>query len=94
VQALCIGTVLVVISLVVVHGAEALAGYGIGARLEFLLVPIAFGVGVAAVPMVGMAVGARDIARARRVAWTAGAVSAALLGMIGFVMVLWPDAWA
>ena len=39
-------------------GPQALAGYGIGQRLEFLLIPIAFGVGVAAVPMVGMAMGA------------------------------------
>jgi putative MATE family efflux protein len=91
---LSVGTVLVVTSLVAVHGADALAGYGIGARLEFLLVPIAFGVGVAAVPMVGMAIGARDVARARRVAWTAGAVSAALLGSIGLLVVLAPDAWA
>jgi putative MATE family efflux protein len=91
---LTVGTVLVVTRFVAVHGPEALAGYGIGARLEFLLVPIAFGVGVAAVPMVGMAVGARDIVRARQVAWTAGAVSAALLGTIGLVVVLWPDAWA
>lgn len=89
-----VGTVLVVTSLVAPHGAEALAGYGIGARLEFLLVPIAFGVGVAAVPMVGMAVGARDIARARRVAWTAGAVSAALLGAIAVLVVAAPQAWA
>ena len=89
-----VGTVLVMTSLVAAHGNEALAGYGIGARLEFLLVPIAFGVGVAAVPMVGMAVGARDIVRARRVAWTAGAVSATLLGVIGLVVVLAPDAWA
>jgi len=89
-----VGTVLVMTSLVAAHGSEALAGYGIGARLEFLLVPISFGVGVAAVPMVGMAVGARDIVRARRVAWTAGAVSATLLGVIGLVVVLAPDAWA
>jgi putative MATE family efflux protein len=89
-----VGTVLVVTSLVAVHGSEALAGYGIGARLEFLLVPIAFGVGVAAVPMVGMAVGAGNIARARRVAWTAGGVSATLLGAIGLLVVVAPDAWA
>jgi putative MATE family efflux protein len=91
---LSVGTVLVVTSLVAVHGNDALAGYGIGARLEFLLVPIAFGVGVAAVPMVGVAIGARDIARARRVAWTAGAVSTAMLGSIGLVVVIAPDAWA
>jgi putative MATE family efflux protein len=89
-----VGTVLVVTSLVAVHGNDALAGYGIGARLEFLLVPIAFGVGVAAVPLVGMAIGARDVVRARKVAWTAGAVSAALLGTIGAVVIVAPDAWA
>jgi Na+-driven multidrug efflux pump len=91
---LTVATVLVVTSLVAVHGNEALAGYGIGARLEFLLVPIAFGVGVAAVPMVGMAIGAGDVARARRVAWTAGCVSAVLLGAIGLLVVLVPDVWA
>ena len=65
-------TVLILTRLVAGFGTEALAGYGIGARLEFLLVPIAFAVGVACVPMVGMAIGARDVARARRVAWTGG----------------------
>ena len=40
-------------------GTEILAGYGIGARLEFMLTSIAFAVGIASVPMVGMAIGAR-----------------------------------
>jgi len=43
-------------------------GYGIGARLEFLLTSIAFSFGIASVPMIGMAVGAGRIARARRIA--------------------------
>lgn len=90
---LTVGTVLVVTSLVAGFGTDALAGYGIGSRLEFLLVPIAFGVGVAAVPMVGMAIGAGDVRRARRVAWTAGAVSATLLGSIGLLLMAAPDLW-
>src|SRR5437879_4767082 len=49
-------------------GTEILAGYGIGARLEFMLTSIAFAVGIASVPMVGMAIGAGRIARARRIA--------------------------
>ena len=53
-------------------GTEILAGYGIGARLEFMLTSIAFAVGIASVPMVGMAIGAGRIARARRIAWIAG----------------------
>ena len=69
-------------------GTEALAGYGIGQRLEFLLIPIAFGIGVASVPMVGMAMGAGQVDRARRVAWTAGGVSAFNLGLIGAMVTL------
>lgn len=91
---LTVGTMLVVTSLVAAHGNDALAGYGIGARLEFMLVPIAFGVGVAAVPMVGMAIGAGDVRRARSVAWCSGGLSAALLGAIGLLVVLFPEAWA
>ncbi|MDX2203027.1 MAG: MATE family efflux transporter [Hyphomicrobiaceae bacterium] len=87
-------TVLIVTRLVSAYGTEALAGYGIGARLEFLLVPIAFAVGVATVPMVGMAIGARDVARARAVAWTGGIVSAAALGVIGVLVGLFPGLWA
>ncbi len=87
-------TVLIFTGLVARFGTEALAGYGIGARLEFLLVPIAFSVGVASVPMVGMAVGAGAIARARRVAWTAGAVAATALGLIGLVVVIAPESWS
>jgi putative MATE family efflux protein len=87
-------TVLILTRLAAGFGAEALAGYGIGARLEFLLVPIVFAIGVACVPMVGMAIGARDIARARRVAWTAAAVAVASLGAIGLVVTIAPDAWS
>jgi MATE family, multidrug efflux pump len=87
-------TILIFTGLVARFGTQALAGYGIGARLEFLLVPIAFSIGVACVPMVGMAVGAGDIARARRVAWTGGGLAAAVLGAIGLVVALVPDAWS
>jgi putative MATE family efflux protein len=87
-------TVLIFTGLVARLGVAPLAGYGIGQRLEFLLIPIAFGIGVAAVPMVGMAIGAGDVARARRVAWTAGAVSALNLGAIGLVVSLWPRLWS
>ena len=75
-------------------GVLPLAGYSIGQRLEFLLIPISFGIGVASVPMVGMAVGARKIERARSVAWTAGTASAFNLGVIGLVVALFPDLWA
>ena len=74
-------------------GVPALAGYGIGQRLEFILIPISFGIGVASVPMVGMAMGAGNVDRARRVAWTAASVSALLLGLIGVTLAVMPGLW-
>lgn len=90
---LSVSTVLVLTALVARFGPEALAGYGIGVRFEFLLIPIAFSVGVACVPMVGTAIGAGDVARARRIAWTAGGLAASALGTLGFLMVLMPGLW-
>jgi putative MATE family efflux protein len=74
-------------------GTEVLAGYGIGARLEFLLTSIAFAVGIASVPMVGMAIGAGKIERARRIAWIAGMVTFLSMGVIGSVIAVFPDLW-
>ena len=87
-------TVLILTKLVASFGTEALAGYGIGARLEFLLVPIVFAVGVASVPMVGMAIGAGKIARARQVAWTAGGVATVAVGAIGLAVATMPGLWS
>lgn len=86
-------TILILTRLVASFGTDALAGYGIGTRLEFLLVPIAFAVGVASVPLVGMAMGAGDIARARRAAWTAAALATGVLGVLGLVVTVVPDVW-
>jgi Na+-driven multidrug efflux pump len=38
--------------------------------------------------------GAGDAARARLVAWTAGALSAGNLALVGFAVALWPGLWA
>jgi putative MATE family efflux protein len=88
-----VATILVITAIAARFGPETLAGYGIGSRLEFLLVPIAFSVGVASLPMVGLAIGAGDIARARKVAWTAGGLGAAGLGVLGLFLALFPGLW-
>jgi putative MATE family efflux protein len=74
-------------------GAAVLAGYGIGARLEFMLTSVAFAFGIASVPMIGMAIGAEKIARARRIAWTAGMLSFVSVGLIGTFIAIFPDLW-
>jgi len=74
-------------------GTEDLAGFGLGIRLELLLVPIAFAIGVACVPMVGMAIGAGRIDRARRVAWTGACLAGGLIGGIGLIFAIAPTLW-
>ncbi|PIS99665.1 cation transporter [Bradyrhizobium nitroreducens] len=74
-------------------GTAILAGYGIGARLEFLLTSIAFSFGIACVPMVGMAIGAGNIARARRVAWIASVAAFVAVGAPACVVAMFPDLW-
>jgi Na+-driven multidrug efflux pump len=74
-------------------GPEVLAGYGIGARLEWFLTSIAFSCGIATVPMIGMAVGAGQILRARRVAWTGAVLSAVGVGALVAPLAAFPDLW-
>jgi Na+-driven multidrug efflux pump len=74
-------------------GTAILAGYGVGARLEFLLTSIAFSFGIASVPMIGMAVGAGRIARARRIAWTAGVSAFIAVGLPATLVAIFPDLW-
>lgn len=74
-------------------GTAALAGYGVAARLEYILVPIAFGFGTALTAMVATNMGAGQSARAVRVAWVSGAVVAAITGTIGVVTAVAPALW-
>ncbi|NCF45908.1 MAG: MATE family efflux transporter [Proteobacteria bacterium] len=74
-------------------GEQALAGYGIGARLEFLLVPLVFGIGASMTSLVGIGIGAGDIKRAETVGWV-GALGAGLLaGSIGLLLAALSWAW-
>lgn len=74
-------------------GTAALAGYGVGVRLELLLVPLVFAVGQALVPMVGTAIGARDSLRAKRIAWTGARLATVPCAAIAAVVFVHPDAW-
>ena len=86
-------TVLLLTGIVGQYGTHALAGYGIGARLEYLQIPLVFGMGAALVAMVGTNVGAGNRRRAERVAWTGSALAAAATGMMGLWGALFPEAW-
>ncbi len=74
-------------------GGEAIAGYGTGVRLEYLLVPLVFGLGAPLVALVGTNIGAGERARALRVALTGGAIAFVFAEAVGVVAALWPAAW-
>jgi Na+-driven multidrug efflux pump len=80
-------------SLVGPFGTFALAGYGIGARLEYLQIPLVFGFGSALVTMVGTNIGAGRRARAQRVAWVGAGLAAAITGSIGLFGACFPHLW-
>jgi Na+-driven multidrug efflux pump len=74
-------------------GASAAAGYGTGARLEYLLIPISFGLGAPLVAMVGTNIGAGQRARALRIAFIGGAMAFAITATIGIAAAIWPQVW-
>ncbi|WP_430640159.1 MATE family efflux transporter [Bradyrhizobium cytisi] len=86
-------TNLIFTHMLAVFGTTVLAAYGIGARLEYVLATIAFSVAVGAVPMIGLAIGAGRIARARRVAWTTGLVALIAIGALASAIAAVPGPW-
>lgn len=74
-------------------GLGAVAGYGTGSRLEYLLIPLVFGLGAPLVALVGTNIGAGQQERALRVALTGGAIAFALAETVGLAAALWPEAW-
>jgi putative MATE family efflux protein len=86
-------TVLLLTGLVGRFGTAALAGYGLGTRLEYIQIPLVFGMGGALVAMVGTNVGAGRRVRAERIAWTGAGLAAAVTGAIGLTAAVLPGAW-
>lgn len=75
-------------------GSTRLAAFGVAARLEYLLYPLAFGLGAGVLALVATNLGAGNVARAKRITWTAAAMAALVTGCIGLFGVFAPVAWA
>ena len=75
------------------YGPADVAGYGTGARLEYLLSPVVFGIGGTLVAMVGMNIGANQPTRALRIAFFGGGAAFLLTETIGLAAAIWPEAW-
>jgi len=66
---------------------------GIAGRVEMLAVVPVFALFSAVMPMVGYNLGARQFDRIRRIIWTAGWLGAAIMGVGGLVVFLFPSAF-
>jgi putative MATE family efflux protein len=86
-------TIAIVTGIVGRLGSGAIAGYGVGSRLEYLLVPLIFGLGAPLVAMVGTSIGANRRERALRTAWIGGIVAAGVSEAIGLCAAAFPRAW-
>jgi putative MATE family efflux protein len=75
------------------YGPAALAGYGVGLRLELLQIPLVFAVGQAMVVLVGTHIGAGRPERAKHIAWVGSAFAASISLVIGIAAGLVPLAW-
>ena len=85
--------VIIVTGIVGAFGTAALAGYGLAVRLDYLLVPLLFGLGSAAVTLIGTNMGAGQVERAHKIAWTAVAIGAGATELIGLIVGFAPHLW-
>jgi Na+-driven multidrug efflux pump len=74
-------------------GRDTALGYAMGARLEYIMQPIAFGFGTAIVSMVGTNWGAQQYRRAREIARTGATMVAVVCGTIGLIVAFQPGLW-
>jgi putative MATE family efflux protein len=86
-------TVVLVTGAVGLFGTDAIAGYGIASRLDYIQIPLLFALGSAALTMVGVNIGAGQIRRAERIAWAAALFAAGVTELLGLVVTIFPDVW-
>jgi putative MATE family efflux protein len=90
---LTVATIIILTAIVGRFGEHALAGYGIGSRIEFLLIPLVFGIGASMTSLVGVGIGAGDIKRAEHIGTVGGLGAAGLAGGIGLILAVQPELW-
>jgi putative MATE family efflux protein len=86
-------TIAIATGLVGQSGGAAIAGYGTASRLEYMLIPLVFGLGGPLIALVGTNIGAGRRGRALRAAWIGAAIAAGLCEVIGVAAALFPVAW-
>lgn len=76
-----------------VLGATSLAAFGAAVRLEYLLYPLNFSMGAAVLAMMGSNIGAKQSARAARIAWIGLGLSACAMACVSLFAIIAPGLW-
>jgi MATE family, multidrug efflux pump len=84
-------TIAITTGLVGQFGPAAIAGFGTSSRIEYMLIPLVFGLGGPLVALVGTNIGAGRPERAVRAAWIGAAIAAGLCEAIGLAAALFPQ---
>jgi Na+-driven multidrug efflux pump len=86
-------TVAISTALVGGFGTAAIAGYGTASRLEYLMIPLVFGLGGPLVAIVGTCMGAGLPARALHATWLGAAIAVLMTEFIGVAAAIFPEGW-
>jgi Na+-driven multidrug efflux pump len=74
-------------------GFDAIGGCGTASRLDYVLIPILFGLGTAILTMVGTNIGAGHIDRAKKIACFGTTVSVVFTESVGLLVAIFPWLW-
>jgi Na+-driven multidrug efflux pump len=79
------------VRIISVFGSAAIAGYTIAIRIVIFALLPSSGISNASSTLVGQNLGAGKPDRAEKAAWKVGWVNSVLMGIIGLILVLWPE---